>query len=134
MLEFVNAVFWELIQNLPIVLLFVMAVWLWARQRRQDAIICCVVGGVVGALLIRFTEPIISGYHESWNVTLMNIGVFSLAQVLFTVYLGAESCQSAVSLIVLSEDVPAPVWPWRRVLSVAARGSALCCMHWLWGS
>jgi len=61
---FINAIFWEFIQNAPVLVLFVATVWLWAKGRRRDAIVCSVIGAVVGSLLIRFTEPLISGYHE----------------------------------------------------------------------
>ncbi len=87
---FVNAIFWEFIQNAPVLVLFVAAVWLWAKGRRRDAIVCSVIGAVVGSLLIRFTEPLISGYHEPWSITLVNIVAFGGLQVLFAAYLSAE--------------------------------------------
>ena len=59
-MQFINAVLWELAQNAPVLILFVAAVWLWARDRRRDAVLCCVASAGVGALLIRFTEPLIS--------------------------------------------------------------------------
>ncbi|HOT90271.1 MAG TPA: hypothetical protein PLJ78_00890 [Anaerolineae bacterium] len=90
-MSFINAIFWEFIQNAPVLLLFVAAVWLWARGRRRDAIVCSLVGGVVGSLLIRYTEPLISGYHEPWSVTLVNIVTFGILQVLFAAYLATES-------------------------------------------
>jgi len=88
-MQFVSAIFWEFIQNAPVLVLFVAAVWLWANDRRRDAIICSVISAVVGSLLIRFTEPLISGYHEPWSVTLVNIVAFGGLQVLFAAYLGA---------------------------------------------
>lgn len=95
-MKFFEAVFWELVENLPIILLFVTAVWLWTRQRRRDAIICCTVGGVSTALLIRFVEPFISGYYEPWVLSLLNIGLFVLLQIPFVAYLGAEAKGSRV--------------------------------------
>jgi hypothetical protein len=90
-MQFINAIFWEFIQNAPVLILFVAAVWLWARGRRRDAIVCSVVSAVMGALLIRFTEPLISGYHEPWAVTVVNIVAFGVLQVLFAAYLAAEN-------------------------------------------
>lgn len=88
---FINAIFWEFIQNAPVLVLFMAAVWLWAKGRRRDAIVCSVIGAVVGSLLIRFTEPFISGYHEPWSVTLVNVVAFGGLQVLLAAYLGGES-------------------------------------------
>lgn len=90
-MKFINAVFWEFIQNVPVILLFVTAVWCWARGRKARSIAYVLVGGVTGALLIRFTEPAASGYHEPLEVTIVNIISMNLLQVLFVVYLGTEA-------------------------------------------
>ncbi len=88
---FINAIFWEFVQNAPVLILFVAAVWLWARGRRRDAVLCSLVSAVAGSLLIRYTEPLISGYHEPWAVTVVNIVTFGILQVLFAAYLATES-------------------------------------------
>jgi hypothetical protein len=90
-MPFINAIFWEFIQNAPVLVLFMATVWLWAKGRRRDAVVCSAISAVVGSLLIRFTEPLISGYHEPWSVTLVNIVAFGGLQVLFAAYLGTES-------------------------------------------
>ncbi|MBN2004786.1 MAG: hypothetical protein JXA21_15620 [Anaerolineae bacterium] len=90
-MKFIIAIFWELVENLPIILLFVTAVWLWAHQHRRNAVICCIVGGVSSALIIRFTEPFFSGYYEPWALTLVNVGIFTLLQVPFVAYLGTKT-------------------------------------------
>ncbi|MBN1875439.1 MAG: hypothetical protein JXA33_14510 [Anaerolineae bacterium] len=90
-MSFINAIFWEFLQNAPVLVLFTAAVWLWAKDRRRDAVVCSVISAVMGSLLIRFTEPLISGYHEPWAVTLVNVVAFGGLQVLFAAYLGAES-------------------------------------------
>jgi len=90
-MPFINAIFWEFIQNAPVLVLFMATVWLWAKGRRRDAIVCSAISAVVGSLLIRFTEPLISGYHEPWSITLVNIVAFGALQVLFAAYLGTES-------------------------------------------
>jgi hypothetical protein len=88
---FLNAVFWEFIQNFPVILLFVVAVWLWAKERRAQAGACAVSSGVIGSLVIRFTEPMASGYTEPWTITWVNAVTMSLLQVLFAAYLGSEA-------------------------------------------
>ncbi len=90
-MRFFNALVWEFVQNMPVIVLFVAGVWMWARQQRRVAVAVMVVGGVIGALIIRFTEPFINGYHEPWGTTLINIVGFALLQVLFAAYLGTET-------------------------------------------
>jgi undecaprenyl pyrophosphate phosphatase UppP len=84
------AVWWEFVQNLPPIAAFVSAVWLWRRQKRREATVCIVVGGAVGALLIRFSESTIHNVVEPLLVTATNIVVFSLGMLLFAAYLGTE--------------------------------------------
>lgn len=88
--QFLNAIFWEYVQNLPVIVMFVMAVWFWAQERRSAALACMAVGAVGGALTIRFTEPLTSGHHETWTVTFVNIVLLCLVQVPATVYLSEE--------------------------------------------
>lgn len=82
------AVWWEFVQNLPPIAAFVSAVWLWRRQRRREAVVWIVVGGAVGALLIRFSESTIHDVVEPLLVTATNVVVFSLGMLLFAAYLG----------------------------------------------
>lgn len=88
---FLGAIFWELLQNLPLIISFVATVWLWSRQYRRKAIACLLAGSIISALLIRFIEPIIHGYHETVEVTLVNILSLSLLMFLFAAYLGSEA-------------------------------------------
>lgn len=90
-MELLNAIFWEFLQNFPMIILFVLAVWLWAQQRKNEAILCMLMGSTIGALVIRFTEPLISGYVEPIETTIANIVVIGLLQVPFTAYLSSES-------------------------------------------
>ena len=90
LVNFLLALGWEFIQNIFPIVLFVIALWLWPRDKKKPAVICLVSGAVMGALLIRFTEVYISGY-EPIAVTVVNIIVFSLLMLLFVVYLGAEA-------------------------------------------
>jgi hypothetical protein len=90
-MRFLNAVFWEFIQNVAVIVLFVTAVWYWARRRKVRSIGCALGGAIAGSLLIRFTEPVASGYHEPIEVTAVNIVSMSLLQVLLAAYLGTEA-------------------------------------------
>lgn len=92
-MRFLNAVFWEFIQNLPVIMLFVAAVWLWARGSKRKASMCIVASAIVGACIIRFTESMktTSDYMEPIQVTLVNVMMFGILQTLFVAYLGAEA-------------------------------------------
>ena len=90
-MKFWVAIFWEFVQNLPPMAGFVMAVWLWRKQSKKEALACIVVSSTLGALLIRFTEVTINDILEPIPVTITNIVVFSLGMLLFTIYLGAAS-------------------------------------------
>jgi hypothetical protein len=88
--DFCWSVFWEFWQNLPVIVLFVVAVWLWAQGNRAKAIGCAVAGAVIGSLVIRFTEVMADGSREPVSVTLTNVVVLSVMQTLFMMYLGVE--------------------------------------------
>ncbi len=90
-MKFANALFWELVQNLPVLIFLVMALWLWVHRSRGIAVGCTIIGAVIVALTIRFTEPLKTGYHEPWSVTLVNAVVLSLLEPPFVVYLASRS-------------------------------------------
>jgi hypothetical protein len=90
-LRFLNALFWEFIQNLPIVAGFVTALASWQQERRWIGIACVVSGCVSGALVIRFTEAkIVKERQEAWRVTIMNIVVMSTLALILVIYLWAD--------------------------------------------
>jgi len=91
MSRFFNALGWELVQNLPVILFLVTALWLWRQRKWAPALLCMVSGAVVVALTIRFTEPLKTGYHEPWSVTLVNAVALSLLEPPFVAYLAAEA-------------------------------------------
>jgi hypothetical protein len=88
---FTGAIVWELIQNLPLILSFVLTVWWWAHRDKRKAIACLVIGSIVNALVIRFTEPSIHGYYETVGTTLVNVVSLGLLMFLFAAYLGSEA-------------------------------------------
>lgn len=66
--------YWEFIQNLPLVLGFLLSLQAWRQQQWGLAITFAIIGSVVGALLIRATESkIVSGHKESVLVVITNI-------------------------------------------------------------
>jgi hypothetical protein len=89
--KFINALFWEFVQNLPILVLFVAAVWFWAQRSKAKAMTCIAAGAVAAALVIRFTEPLTSGYWEPVSVTIVNVVSMSVLQFLVAAYLGTEA-------------------------------------------
>lgn len=88
-----NIVFWEFVQNVPVIVLFMAAVWLWARRDKPRALVCMAIGAAAGSLAIRFTESLktMSDYVEPIEVTLVNVVLFGLLQIPFTAYLGVEA-------------------------------------------
>jgi hypothetical protein len=92
-LRFLTVLFWEYVQNVPVVLGFALAVWYWARDERGRAGVAMGAGAVLGALIIRYTEALKIGrpYMEAWSVTLVNVVGFGMMLLLFTLYLGREA-------------------------------------------
>jgi len=90
-MKFLNAVFWEFVQNAPVIVLFIIAVWLWARTRETWAVACALCGALLRSLLIRFTGSAITGYDEPISVTIVNIVSISLLQILLAAYLSNET-------------------------------------------
>ena len=92
-MKFLNVIFWEFVQNVPVIVLFMAAVWLWAKRSKTAALACIGLGAALGALVIRFTESLklMSDYMEPVSVTLVNIVMFGLLPIPFVIYLGSES-------------------------------------------
>jgi len=91
LLRFLNAVFWEFTQNLPGIVLFVVAVWWWARQSRGKASLCILVGAIVSSLIIYLTESAKTGHVETVRILVVNIVIMTLLQALILPYLGVEA-------------------------------------------
>lgn len=90
-MKFLNTIFWEFVKNAPVIVLFIIAVWLWARTRKTSAVACALCGAVVRSLLLRFAGPATNGYYEDLAITAVNIVSISLLQVLLAAYLAAEA-------------------------------------------
>lgn len=103
MMILLTAFFWELVQNLPVVMAFVVTVWWWSQEKRGRAVLACTAGGVAGALIIRYTETLKIGrpFMEAWSVTLVNAVGFSLFTFLLALYTGSETHWSSWKMDVL---------------------------------
>ncbi len=95
---FFQVLFWEFVQNLPSVLLFVMAVWFWARHSKGIAIAFILVNSLVCPFIIRITEPYKHGYVEPLSTTIANIIALGILMFFLVPYLGAESKWSNVRM------------------------------------
>jgi len=89
--KFLRDLFWEFVQNLPPIAVFLAALELWRQGWWMGAVICILAGSLVGALLIRWTESrIVEGKLESWWVTAANIGTMSVLMLLLVIYLSTS--------------------------------------------
>jgi hypothetical protein len=87
-----NLLFWEFIENLPLIMTATLVVWWWGRQDRKKAVVVAIVGSIAGALFIRVTEPMKRpGYVEPVEITLVNIAFLVILIIPFAAYLTAES-------------------------------------------
>jgi hypothetical protein len=87
-MKFLQIVFWEFVQNLPLVSGFVLGVWSWQRGLVAWAIAGIAVSSIFGALVIRLTESkIIDGHQEPWHIVIANVGIFVTGMLVLSVYL-----------------------------------------------
>lgn len=98
---FIQVLFWEFVQNLPSVLLFIMAVWFWTRHSKGIAIALILVNSLACPLIIRVTEPYKHGYIEPLSTTITNIISLGILMFILVPYLGAESKWSNVRMDLL---------------------------------
>jgi hypothetical protein len=86
-----TGLFWGIVQGVPAAVLFVSAVWFWARERRARSVICALVGALASSFLVHAKKPMAVDYSESFGVAFLTIVTTSLLQVLLVVYLGTEA-------------------------------------------
>jgi len=89
-LRFLNALFWEFIQNLGLVP-SVAAVWLWARRERGRAVLTMLLSAATFSGAIFFTESAKVGRGGHMDTMLVNMLVLSALMFLIIPYLGAEA-------------------------------------------
>jgi hypothetical protein len=81
---------WEFVQNLPLVLGFLLGLKLWQQGRLWPAMASMVVGSVAGSFLISVTERhIVEGHREPLRVMLTNMAVIAGFMLIVTAYLAA---------------------------------------------
>ncbi len=91
---FLNVLFWEFVQNLPLLLAFTAAVWWWAHGERWKSVAAVAGGAVVTALVIALTEAwkiMDPSYVEPPAVIAINVAGIAIFTMLFTLYLGTEA-------------------------------------------
>ncbi len=85
---------WRFLYTAPMIVLLVVAVRYWAREKKARAIACALVGTLTRPLLVHLAGPTISGCQEPMNLTIINAISMSLLQVLLVAYLGTEASWS----------------------------------------
>jgi hypothetical protein len=90
-MNFLKVIFWEFVQNLPILAGFTFAFNFWQKDRPWIAFACMAAGGVAGALLIALTEARkVAGHREPLAVILTNMISMTAIMFVFVVYLSAN--------------------------------------------
>jgi hypothetical protein len=87
-MKFLKILFWEYIQNLPVLVGFAWAMRFWQKGNSIFAITCLFIGGATGAILIAVTESKKqAGYREPTAVLLVNIFGITILMFIVLVYL-----------------------------------------------
>jgi len=88
--EVLALMWWELVQNVPLIFGFVLAFSLW-EENLLVALACMVVSSLIAAVAIAATEgKIFPGHHETWRAFIANWTTFSVLMALFAAYLSAN--------------------------------------------
>lgn len=89
-MRFLNALFWEFVQNLPLVAGFFVALQLWRQGWVVGAGASMLVGSTLGALTIWATESkVIKGHREPVRVVVTNALAITLLMFVSVAYLSA---------------------------------------------
>jgi hypothetical protein len=88
--EFFAVMYWEAIQNIPLIVGAIGGFWFWDRNWLAAA--ACIVGGsILSALSMIPTEgKIFEGHRESLRAIVANIFTFSILLAVFVAYLHAD--------------------------------------------
>lgn len=89
-LRFLNALFWEFIQNLGLVP-SVAAIWLWARRKRGKAVLTMLLSAATFSGAIFLTESAKVGRGGHLDTMLVNMVVLSVLMFLIIPYAGTEA-------------------------------------------
>lgn len=90
--KYFQALRWEFIQNLPLILGFLCAARLW-RQSLPLALILLIAGIGLGILVMHYTEPFLhkEKYPPTWKGDLQNLALFVVIALPFLYYFSTEN-------------------------------------------
>ncbi len=86
---FFQEFFWEFVQNIVLLTGFFLSLTIWRQGRIGLALVCMIVGGVLGAWNIRWIEWKFKGHAEPLKVTWTNSVVMPVLMLVFVAYLTA---------------------------------------------
>lgn len=88
---FLVLLFWEVLQNFPLIAGFIVSFQFWQQGKLAIAIACMVVSSVTASLIIRVTEPkIFEGHRETVQALIANVVVLPVLMFVFAAYLAAS--------------------------------------------
>jgi hypothetical protein len=100
-MNFLKIIFWEYLQNLPVLAGFAWAFDLWQHGRPWIALACVAAGGLAGAVLIALTEARKqAGYKEPRAVILANIVSITAIMFVMLIYLNVRWSSWLTDLII----------------------------------
>ena len=114
---FLVLLFWEVLQNFPLIAGFIVSFQFWQQGKLAIAIACMVISSVVASLVIRVTEPkIFAGNRESVRAVIANVVIFSVLIFVFVAYLAASwsswwtdvaaGLVAAIALVAVQDPAP----------------------------
>lgn len=90
MKNFLKIIFWEYLQNFPILAGFVWAFEFWQKGQAWQAVLCIGAGSILGALTIALTEGQKQiGYREPLSVMVANIAGLTAIMFVMLIYMAA---------------------------------------------
>jgi len=90
-MRFLDAVQWEFVHRVPMIVLLVAAVWYWAQGKRGPSIACALGGAIAGPLLAQLGSAAMGAPLEAIEVPVMNAIIMSLLHLLLVAYLGTDA-------------------------------------------
>jgi hypothetical protein len=111
--------FWELAQNFPPLVGFLMAAWLWQEQQPIQALFWILAGGFSGALLLRLTQFKITARLQPESITVTNISVLTSVMLLSVIYLMSDTAWSNWRVDLMIGIIAGLLWAFFR-LSIGA--------------
>jgi hypothetical protein len=114
---------WELAQNFPPLVAFLMAAWLWQEQQPVQALFWILAGGLSGALLGRLTQFKITARLQPESITVTNIAILTSVMLLCVIYVMSEVAWSNWRVDLVIGIITGLLWPFFPLSTRAARFS-----------